>query len=53
MDAAIKIHKQARQGEITRLERSTMRETTITDVNEMSLKKLTSCQEETTDSTAP
>ena len=39
MDAAIKIHKQARQEEITRLERSTMRETTVTDVNEMSLSE--------------
>ena len=40
MDAAIKIHKQARQEEITRLERSTMRETTITDsVNKLSLSE--------------
>ena len=40
MDAAERIHKQARQEEITKLERSSMRETTIseeTTINEVSL----------------
>ena len=41
MDAAERIHKQVRQEEITKLERSTMRETTISEesINEMSLSK--------------